>query len=110
MKKILFALIATFAAFPAFAGLDHWTCSNDKTVMYMALNTDEGTFILWDDKGSFLASAKFTDKSETKDGTPFLVAELDNGVLVGVAKTGEGTLTLAIAGNDKAKAARFTCN
>lgn len=108
MKKILFALIATLAAFPAFAGLDHWTCSNDQTVMFMALNTDEGTFVLWDDKGQFLAASKFTIESKTKDGIPFLAAELDNGTMVGVAKTGN-TIILAIASDAKTTATRFTC-
>jgi hypothetical protein len=77
--------------------------------MYMVLNTDEGSFHLWDDKGMFLASAKFTEKAKTKDGVPFLAAELENGVMIGVAKAGN-TLILAIAADAKKPATRFTCN
>ena len=108
MKKLFVTLAALLFTLPAFAGLDHWTCSNDQTVMFMALNTDEGTFVLWDDKGQFLAAAKLTIESKTKDGVPFLAAELDNGLMVGVAKTGD-TLILAIASDAKTTATRFTC-
>jgi hypothetical protein len=109
MRKFLIGLVALFFTMPAFASLDHWVCSNESTVMYMALNTGEGSFVLWDDKGGFLAAAEFTDKSETKDGTPFLVAELDSGVLVGVAKVADNKLVLAIASNAEEKATRFIC-
>jgi hypothetical protein len=108
MKKLLVTLAALLFTSPAFAGLDHWTCSNETTVLFMVLNTDEGSFHLWDDKGLFLASAKFTEKSQTKDGIPFLAAELDNGTMVGVAKSGN-TLILAIASDAKTQATRFTC-
>lgn len=107
MKKLFVTLAALFVTSPAFAGLDHWTCSNDSTVLYMVLNTDKGDFVLWDDKGQFLAASKFTDKSETPDGTPFLVAELDSGAMVGVAKV-DRSLVLAISKNSKTT--RFTCN
>lgn len=108
MKKLLVTLAALLFTSPAFAGLDHWTCSNDSTVLYMVLNTDEGDFHLWDDKGRFLAAAKFTEASKTKDGVPFLAAELENGTMVGVAKAGN-TLILAIATDAKTPAIRFTC-
>lgn len=107
MRKLLIGLTALFLTTPAFAGLDHWTCSNDQTVMFMVLNTEDGSFHLWDDKGQFLAGAKFTDSGKTKNGTPFLAAELDNGVAVGVAKQGN-TLILAIT-SDKGSS-RFVCN
>lgn len=107
MRRFIVGLTALLFTLPAFAGFDHWTCSNDKTVMYMVLDTDNGAFHLWDDRGSHLASAKFTDTGETKNGTPFLAAELDNGIMVGVAKQGS-TLILALT-SDKGSA-RFTCN
>ena len=107
MRKLFIGLTAFLFALPAFAGLDHWTCSNDNTVMYMVVNTDEGTFHLWDDRGQFLASAKFTDTGTTKNGTSFLAAELDNGVAIGVAKQGN-SLILALT-SDKGSA-RFICN
>ncbi len=109
MRKLLIGLVALFFTLPAFASLDHWTCSNDTTVMFMALDTSDGQFVLWDDKGQFLAAAKFTEAGETKDGTPFLAAELENGVAVGIAKSGN-TVILAIAGDANEKAARFVCN
>lgn len=107
MNKFLVTLAALLFTSPAFAGLDHWTCSNDSTVMYMVLNTDDGNFHLWDDKGQFLAAAKFTDVGKTKNGTPFLAAELDNGVAVGIAKQGN-TIILAFT-SDKGNS-RFVCN
>lgn len=110
MRKFLIGLTALLFTAPAFASLDHWTCSNDTTVMFMVLNTDEGSFHLWDDKGAFIASAKFTERSETKDGIPFAAAELENGVMIGVAKTNDNKLILAIAGADTKKAARFLCH
>lgn len=109
MRKFLIGLVALLFTAPAFASLDHWTCSNDTTVMFMVLNTDEGSFHLWDDKGAFLASAKFTERSETKDGIPFAAAELENGVMIGIAKTSDNKMILAIAGSDTKKAARFLC-
>lgn len=107
MRRFIVGLTALLFTLPAFAGLDHWTCSNDKTVMYMVLDTDEGVFHLWDDRGAFLASAKFTETGKTKQGLPFLAAELDDGVAVGVAKQGN-TLILALT-SDKGSA-RFICN
>jgi len=109
MKKLFVTLAALLFTSPAFAGLDHWTCSNDSTVLYMALNTDKGDFVLWDDKGQFLAASTFTEASKTKDGVPFLAAELDNGTVVGVAKSGN-TLILVVATDAKTPATRFTCN
>jgi hypothetical protein len=108
MKKLLVTLAALLFTSPVFAGLDHWTCSNETTVLFMVLNTEDGNFVLWDDKGQFLAAAEFTEASKTKDGVPFLAAQLDNGTMVGVAKSGN-TLILAIASDAKTQATRFTC-
>ena len=109
MNKFIATLALLFFSLPAFASLDHWTCSNETTVMYMVLDTSEGSFHLWDDKGGFLAAAKFTDSSKTSNGTPFLVATLENGVGVGVAKV-NNNLILAFT-DEKGKAAgKFLCN
>ncbi len=109
MRKFLIGLVALFFTMPAFASLDHWTCSNDSTVMYMVLDTDNGSFHLWDDRGGFLAAAKFTEASKTASGTPFLVAVLENGMGVGVAKAGNN-LILAFTDENGKAAGKFLCN
>jgi hypothetical protein len=109
MRKLLIALTAFLISTPAFAALDHWTCSNDETVLFAVLDTDNAVIHLWDDRGGFLASAKFTEKGETDTGTPFLAAELPNGAAIGIAKQGNN-LILAIAKDTNSKAARFVCN
>lgn len=110
MRKLLIGFLALFFTLPAFASVDHWTCSNEQTVMYLVLDTDDGNFMLWDDQGQFLVGAKFTGTAKTKSGTPFLVAELDGGTMIGMAKD-ENRLILAITkdGGDTA-IAKFTCN
>lgn len=108
MRNLLIGLTALFLTSPAFASVDHWTCSSDNTVLYLVLDTSDGNFMLWDDRGQFLAAAKFTEAGKTKNGTPFLAAELDNGTAVGIAKQGS-TLVLAISAPNN-EAARFTCN
>ena len=109
MRKFLIGLAALLATAPAFASLDHWTCSNEQTVLFMVLNTDEGSFHLWDDRGGFLAAAKFIEKGQTKNGVPFLVAMLENGMGVGVAKSGNN-LVLAFTDPNGKAAGRFICN
>jgi hypothetical protein len=94
MRKFLIGLVGLFFTLPAFASLDHWTCSNEQTVLYMALNTDEGNFVLWDDKGGFLTAAKFTDAAKTPAGNTMLYAILENGTGVGIAKSGENSIIL----------------
>lgn len=109
MKKLFVTLAALLFTSPAFAGLDHWTCSNETSVLYMALNTDEGNFVLWDDKGQFLAAAKFSDSAKTPAGNTMLYAILDSGVGVGVAKSGDN-LILAITDAKGKAAGKFLCN
>lgn len=108
MNRFLGILLGALLAFPAVASVDHWTCSNEQTVMFMVLDTDAGTFILWDDKGQFLATAKFSKQAHTKDGKAFAVAELSDGVLVGVAKADDGSLVLGLSGEKGA--VKFICN
>ena len=109
MRKLLIGMVALLATSPAFASLDHWTCSNDKTVMYMVIDTDAGSFHLWDDRGGFLAAAKFTESAKTDNGTPFLAAILENGMGVGVAKV-NNNLILAFTDSNGKAAGRFLCN
>jgi hypothetical protein len=109
MNRFCAAAALLSLSFSADAALDHWTCSNDTTVMFLALDTDDGNFVLWDDGGQFLAAAKFTDSSKTASGVPFFIATLDNGIGVGVAKSGDN-LILAFT-DAKGKAInRFLCN
>jgi hypothetical protein len=63
--------------------------------------------MMFDDQGGFLAAAKFTSQEKTKNGTPFLYAEVADDLAVGVSKAGDN-LVLAIAnGKDTVK---FLCN
>lgn len=110
MRKLLFGLITLFASFTATASVDHWTCSNDATVLYLVLDTNGGSFMLWDDKGQYLAGAKLSVVNKTPDGIPFAAAQLENGVAIGIAKGRDKTLILAIAKNTESEAARFICN
>lgn len=109
MRKFLIGLVGLFFTLPAFASLDHWTCSNETTVMYMVLDTNEGAFHLWDDRGGFLVAAKFTDVSKTPDGKPFLFAFLENGAGVGIAKTGDDKIILALTDPKGKAAGKFLC-
>lgn len=116
MKKRLVVFLSALLLFtltaPAMASVDHWTCSNDQTVMYMVLDTEDAKFFLWDDKGKYLAGAQFTDIGKTKDGIPFLSTTLENGVIVGVARRGD-FLILAITkkdGDNNPTAMSFMCN
>lgn len=108
MRKLLIGFLVFFFTLPAFASVDHWTCSNDQTVLYFILDTDAGNFMMFDDKGTFLAAAKFTSQEKSKDGTPYLYAEVTEDVAVGVAKVGEGAIVLAIV-NGK-ETVKFHCN
>lgn len=107
MRKFLIGLTALFLSAPAFASLDHWTCSNDSTVLYFILDTDEGNFMMFDDQGGFLAAAKFTAVEKTKNGTPFMYAEVADDLAVGVSKAGDSLVLALTNGKDTAK---FLCN
>jgi len=106
MRKFLIALTALFFTMPAFAAVDHWTCSNENTVMYLIMDTDTPAFTLFDDKGAFLVSAKFEGQEKTPDGNPFLYANFE-GFSVGIAKGGNNTLILALA--DEKGGVKFIC-
>lgn len=109
MRKVLIGLVALFSTSPAFASIDHWTCSNDQTVMYMVLDTTDGVFMLWDSDGKFLAGAKFTGGNKTANGLSFLTAVLKNGLGVGIAKRGDN-LILAFTKGTKQASATLICD
>lgn len=106
MNKFIATLALLFLSTPTLASVDHWTCSNDKTVLYFILDTAEGKFMMFDDGGRFLAAAKFTSMEKTKDGTPFLYSEVTSNLSVAVAKAPNG-LKLALT-NGK-EVAEFSC-
>lgn len=112
MRKLLFGLIALFFTLPAIATPDHWTCSNNQTVLYMVLNTAENVFMLWDDKGEFLAAGSFTMLATTENGKKFAAAILENGVGIGVSKGEQpNTLILAISKDAENKTSdNLICN
>lgn len=107
MNKFIATLALLFLSFSASAQIDHWTCSNDSTVLYFILDTDAGNFMMFEDTGAFLAAAKFTSMEKTKDGTPFLYAEVTSDLAVAVSKADKG-LVLALS-NGK-ETAKFLCN
>ena len=108
MNKLITFLAALLVTSPAFASIDHWTCSNDQTVLYFILNTEAGDFLLFDNNGQFLAASKFTQKETTKKCIPFLVADLGT-TMVAVAKNGDNSLILAVT-NSKNEPVKFLCN
>jgi len=107
MNKFISLCALLLFSLPTFASIDHWTCSNDQTVLYFILDTDEGSFMMFDDKGIFIATAKFTSVEKTRSGTPFMYVELDNDVSIGVTKQGSNLVIAFINGKDVAK---FICN
>jgi hypothetical protein len=76
--------------------------------MYFILDTDAGNFMIFDDKGGFLAAAKFTSQEKTKDSIPYLYAEVADDLAVGVAKVRDGVIVLALT-NGK-ETVKFLCN
>ena len=99
MRKLLIALTALFLPFTAMANLDHWTCSNETSVVYLIMDTDAGAFTLFNADGGHLVSAKFEGRDTTPDGIPFLYAHFEK-FTVGVSKGKNNTLILALADNN----------
>ena len=107
MNKFIALFALLFLSLPATAQIDHWTCSNDSTVLYFILDTDAGNFMMFQDTGAFLAAAKFTSMEKAKDGTPFLYAEVTSELAVAVSKADRGLILALSNGKDTAK---FLCN
>lgn len=108
MRKFLIGLAALLFTSPVFASVDHWTCSNDTTVMYFILDTSDGTFMLFDSGGEFLASSKFTSKEKTDNGVVFLYSEVNDKLAIGVSRS-QNNLVLAVARAGVEKAVTFRC-
>jgi hypothetical protein len=106
MNKLLVSLALLLLPLTSFAQVNHWICSNEESVLYFILDTDEGNFMMFDDKGGFLAASKFTSQEKTKDGTPFLYGEVSDKLAVGVTRDGD-YLVLALA-HEKGTA-KFVC-
>lgn len=109
MNKIFSFILAALFATTANAVPEHWVCSNDTSVMYLVLDPTDGTFMLWNDTGQFLAAAKLTSKTVAPNGIPVLIARLENDTLIGIARTKDSEITIAISPNDKKPPLRMNC-
>lgn len=107
MNKLVTFFALLLFSLPTFASMDHWTCSNEQTVMYFILDTDGGDFMIFDDNGTFLAASRFSHVEKTKNGTPFMYAEIDDKLAIGITKR-DGNIILALV-NGK-ETAKFICD